>query len=338
MTVFLSITLALLLLGVTYQLIGTLRDARRHPAPGRLLDVNGNRLHLRIMGGGWPVVVLESGITASSLSWSGLQPLLARHTTVCSYDRPGLAWSDSSGTPTTPAALARQLRDLLARAGLQGPFVLVGHSFGGLIVRAFAVQFPGETAGLILLDALHHGEWLEPSARQQRMLRGGVLFSRIGVVLASFGIVRLCLALLTRGARKAPRAVLKSFGKGATALVERILGEVTKLPPEVLPAIRAHWSRPKSFATMARYLAALPRSSAEFSEVRPLPPVPLIVLSAECRDDQLAAQKELASLCTGGEHRVIPGCGHWLHLDKPDAVVQAVKQIVKQVRTSQRVS
>jgi pimeloyl-ACP methyl ester carboxylesterase len=337
MTTILLLAAALLALGLTYQLIGTLRDARRHPPPGRLVEVNGRRLHLRIMGGGWPVVILESGITASSLSWSGLQPLLARHTTVCSYDRPGLAWSDSSATPTTPAALAGQLHALLDRAGLQGPFVLVGHSFGGLIVRAFAAQFPRETAGLVLLDALHHGEWLEPSARQRRMVRGGVLFSRIGVVLTGIGVVRLCLALLSRGARKAPRAVLKSFGKGATALVERILGEVTKLPPEVLPAIRAHWSRPKSFATMARYLAALPRSSAEFSEVRPLPPVPLIVLSAECRDEQLAAQKELASLCSGGEHRVIPGCGHWVHLDRPEAVVQAVKQIVKQVRTAQRV-
>lgn len=338
MTAVFVIAAALLTLGVTYQFIGTLRDARRHPPPGRMVEVNGSRLHLQIMGGGWPVVVLESGISASSLSWAGIQPLLAQHTTVCSYDRAGLAWSDVSSTSTTPTALARQLHDLLARAGLQGPFVMVGHSFGGLIVRAFAGQFPGETAGLILLDALHHGEWLSPTAHQKRMLRGGALFSRIGVVLASIGVVRLCLALLSRGARKAPRAVLKSFGKGATALVERILGEVTKLPAEVLPAIRAHWSRPKSFATMARYLAALPQSSREFTEPSPLPAVPLIVLSAECRDNQLAAQRELALLCAGGEHRMIPGCGHWVHLDRPEAVVEAVKKVLKQVRAAQRVS
>jgi pimeloyl-ACP methyl ester carboxylesterase len=338
MTALLIIALALLSLGLIYQLIGTLRDARRHPPPGQRIDVNGTRLHLRTMGSGSPVVILESGITASSLSWSGLQPTLAQYTTVCSYDRAGLAWSDSSDTPPTPNALARQLHELLSRAGLRGPFVLVGHSFGGLVVRAFAAQFPAETAGLLLLDALHHREWLEPSARQKRMLRGGVLFSRIGVVLASVGIVRLCLALLSRGSRKAPRAVLHSFGKGATAVVERVLGEVTKLPAEVLPAIRAHWSRPKSFATLARYLAALPRSSTEFVEVNALPAVPLIILSAECTGEQLASQKELASLCAGGKHHLIPGCGHWVHLDKPEAVVETVREILEQVRTAQRIS
>jgi pimeloyl-ACP methyl ester carboxylesterase len=166
------------------------------------------------------------------------------------------------------------------------------------------------------------------------MLRGGVLFSRIGVVLASLGVVRLALDLLKRGARKAPRAILKGFGKDATALVTRIIGEVTKLPPEVLPAIRAHWSRPKSFATMARYLAALPASSAEFSDPRPLPPVPLIVLSAHCTGEQFDAQKELSSLCSEGEHRVIPDCGHWVHLDRPDAVVEAVKEVLGKLRTA----
>jgi pimeloyl-ACP methyl ester carboxylesterase len=201
-------------------------------------------------------------------------------------------------------------------------------------VRSFAAQFPGEAAGLVLVDALSHREWLQPTAQQKRMLQGGVLFSRIGVVLASLGVVRLCLALLAGGSRKAPQAVLKGFGRGATALVTRIVGEVTKLPPEVLPAIRAHWSRPKSFATMARYLAALPPSSAEFLETASLPAVPLIVLSAQCTGEQLAGQRELASLCSAGEHRMIPDCGHWVHLDRPEAVVEAVKQILEQVRTA----
>lgn len=325
---------ALLLLGCTYQLIGTLRDARNFPPPGKMIQAGRLRLHMNASGSGSPVVVLDSGIAASSLSWVGIQAVLSRETTVCSYDRAGFGWSETSRAARTPHELARELHSMLASAGLQPPFLLVGHSFGGLVVRAFAAQYPQDTAGLILVDALSHREWLQPTEQQKRMLQGGVLFSRIGVVLAALGVVRLCLNLLAKGSRKAPQAVLKGFGKGASALVTRIMGEVTKLPPEVLPAIRAHWSRPKSFATMARYLAALPKSSAEFAESRPLPNVPLIVLSAQCAGEQLAAQREMASLCSEGEHRVISGCGHWLHLDRPDAVVEAVRSVLERVRAA----
>jgi pimeloyl-ACP methyl ester carboxylesterase len=327
---------ALLLLGCTYQLIGTLRDARNHPPPGWKLQAGGLRMHLHVTGTGSPVVLLESGIAASSLSWVGIQAALSKHTTVCSYDRAGFAWSSSSPGARTPLNLANELHAMLKGAELQPPFILVGHSFGGLIVRDFASRFPNETAGLVLVDGLSHREWLHPTAQQRRMLQGGVLFSRIGVVLASLGVVRLCLALLAGGSRKAPQAVLKGFGKGATALVKRIVGEVTKLPADVLPAIRAHWSRPRSFATMARYLAALPRSSAEIADARPLPAVPLIVLSVQCAGEQLAAQKELASLCSEGEHRMIPDCGHWVHLDRPQEVVKAVKEVLERVRSHQR--
>jgi pimeloyl-ACP methyl ester carboxylesterase len=325
--------LAVLLLGLLYQLTGVLRDRKKYPPPGKLVDLGGSRLHLRTTGQGSPTVILESGIAASSASWSGIQAMLSKHATVCSYDRAGFGWSDPRPEPRTPRQLALELHELVMHAELQSPFVLVGHSFGGLIVRAFAVQYPNEVAGLVLVDALHHGEWLRPTERQKRMLRGGVLFSRVGVVLASVGVVRLCLDLATRGSLAAPKAVLKSFGKDATALVERIVGEVTKLPPEILPAIRAQWSRPKPFATMARYLAALPQSSSEFTQAPPLPAVPMIVLSAECAGEQLAAQRELVSLCTKAEHRVIRNCGHWMHLDQPEAVVEAVKNVLAQAHS-----
>ena len=332
MITLLLIVAATIALGLVYQLIGTWRDARTYPAPGKLIQVAGSRLHIRTTGQGSPTVVLESGIAASSVSWTAVQAALSSYTTVCSYDRAGFGWSEPNSRPRIPAQLADELHELLTRAGLEPPFVLVGHSFGGLVVRAFAARYPGETAGLVLVDALHHGEWLNPTGRRRRMLRGGVWFSRLGAALASVGVVRICLDLLTRGARRTPRAVMKSFGKDVAGLITRMVGEVTKLPPEVWPAIRAHWSRPRSFATMARYLAALPKSSAEFLEASPLPAVPLIVLSADCTGDQLAAQKELASLCTGGKCRVVPGCGHWIHLDSPDVVVEAVMEVLAKVR------
>ena len=334
MIVFLLIMLALLMLGFTYQLLGTWRDARSYPAPGKLIEVAGSRLHIRTSGQGSPTVVLESGIAASSVSWTEVQAALSNHTTVCSHDRGGFGWSEPSFRPHTPAQLAEELHDLLTRAGLPPPFVLVGHSFGGLIVRAFATRYPQQTAGLVLVDALHHSEWLNPTGPRRRVLRGGVWFSWLGAALASVGVVRLCLDLLTRGARRTPRAVMKSFGKNVSGLITRMVGEVTKLPPEVWPAIRAHWSRPRSFATMARYLAALPKSSAEFLEASPLPTAPLLVLSADCSGDRLAAQEELASLCVEGECRVVSGCGHWIQLDRPEVVVEAVLEVLAKVRAT----
>jgi len=332
MITLLLIVAATIALGLVYQLLGTWRDARSYPAPGKLIEVAGSRLHIRMTGQGSPTVVLESGIAASSVSWTAVQSALSKHTTVCSYDRAGFGWSEPDSRSRIPSQLADELHELLTRAGLPPPFVLVGHSFGGLIVRAFAARYPQETAGLVLVDALHHDEWLNPTGPQRKVLRGGVWFSWLGAALASVGVVRLCLDLLTRGARRAPRAVMKSFGKNIAGLITRMVGEVTKLPPEVWPAIRAHWSGPHSFATMARYLAALPKSSAEFLEASPLPPVPLLVLSADCSGDQLAAQKELASLCADGECRVVSGCGHWIQLDRPEVVVVAVLQMLAKVR------
>src|SRR5262245_51775862 len=209
MTILFLVAVSLLSLGLAYQLIGALRDVRNFPPPGKMIEANGLRLHMNASGRRSPVVVLESGIAASSLSWIGIQASLSRETRVCSYDRAGFGWSKASAEPRTPHILAGELHAMLTSAGFEPPFVLVGHSFGGLIVRAFAEQHPGETAGIVLVDALSHREWLQPTDQQKRMLQGGVLFSRIGVVLASLGVVRLCLALLAGGSRKAPQAVLK---------------------------------------------------------------------------------------------------------------------------------
>lgn len=326
---------ALLLAGIIYQRLGVARDDRAIRPPGRIVETIGGCFHVNVQGSGGPVVVLESGISASAVSWARVQPEIAAFSTVVSYDRAGLGWSRRIRAPRTPFVLAAELDRVLAAAGLPGPYVLVGHSFGGLIVRAFATRNPSHVAGMLLLDALHPAEWLQPTPNQRRMLQGGVFFSRLGAVLAAIGVVRLCLDLLARGQTRAPRAVLRSFGSGAAATVQRVLGEVTKLPPEVLPQVRAHWSRPRSFLTMASYIGSLPQSSWEIQAGPPLPPVPLIVLSAAQRHPRrVAEQADLANLCSGAEHEVLPDCGHWVHLDAPQAVVAAVRRLVERARAT----
>ena len=122
----------LVLAGLILQVIGSARDARRFPPRGQLVDVGGHRLHIYCMGRGTPAVVMDSGFPGSSLSWTLVQPEVARFTHACSYDRAGLGWSDAGPMPRSSRQIVEELRALLLNARVEGPFVLVGHSFGKL--------------------------------------------------------------------------------------------------------------------------------------------------------------------------------------------------------------
>lgn len=121
--------------------------------PGRLVEVDGHRMHLYCTGIGSPTVVLDAGLGGSFLDWSRVQPVVGDYTRVCSYDRSGYGWSESGARPRTSGVIADELHALLADAGLEGPFVLVGHSFGGFNVRMFASRYPDKVAGLVFVDA-----------------------------------------------------------------------------------------------------------------------------------------------------------------------------------------
>ena len=111
-----------------------------------------HRLHLRCSGEGTPAVVFDAALGASSLSWSLVQPAIARMTCACAYDRAGLGWSDAGPLPRTAGRSADELYDLLRREAVPGPYVLVGHSFGGLVMRLFESRHASETAGLVLIE------------------------------------------------------------------------------------------------------------------------------------------------------------------------------------------
>jgi pimeloyl-ACP methyl ester carboxylesterase len=320
--------------GLLYQWVGARRSRQQFAAPGTLIDVGGRRLHYRCAGSGEPAVVFEAGIAASSVSWSIVQPQVSTFTRACSYDRAGLAWSDPGERRRSIPGFVAELRSLLESAGVPPPYILVGHSFGGMIVRAFARAHPREVVGLVFVDTLHPEEWLNVTAEQRRMLRGGVFLSDVGAVLARFGVVRLCLSLLTGGAPGVPRRFSRVFGPTAAALLEHIVGEVQKLPAEVLPAVQAHWSDPRAFRGMSQHLAALPGCSEQMSkEADTFGDLPLVVLSAANRKPRwLEADIALARTSVRGRHVVSAKAGHWIQLDDPMLVVDAVGDIVKRVR------
>jgi pimeloyl-ACP methyl ester carboxylesterase len=125
--------------------------------PGQLVELGGHRLHVNCTGHGSPTVVVENGLGDFSFDWILVQTKVALFTRICTYDRAGYAWSDPGPKPRTFAQLNLELRDALAKLGQHGPFVLVGHSYGGPVVRNFAVTYPHEVAGLVFVDAAHEG-------------------------------------------------------------------------------------------------------------------------------------------------------------------------------------
>jgi pimeloyl-ACP methyl ester carboxylesterase len=327
---FAAIPVFLILIGILYQSVGAARDRRRYPPPGQLIDVHGVRLHLRMKGEGSPPVVFESGVAASSVNWTRLQDEVAAFTSTVTYDRPGFAWSGGSPRELTAMEMTAMLREALSHAGLKPPYVLVGHSFGALLVRIYADIWPREVAGLVLVDPALLLEWANPGPQRLRMLGRGVALSRRGALLARIGFVRFALSLLAGGARILPKFISKlSSGKGGHSVLERIIGEVRKMPPELWPAVQSHWCRPKSFQSMARHLQALPATAARVCESKPIADIPVTVISGgHLTPEQLAEHKAIAESSRRGRHILAMLSGHWVQLDEPEIVVNAIREMI----------
>jgi len=323
----------LLATGALYQVVGARRSARRYPAPGALVDVGGHRLHVVCEGAGQPAVLFDSGIAASSLSWVRVMREVATFTRTCAYDRTGLGWSETSRGPRSVERMIAELKVVIGHAGGGRPTVLVGHSFGAFLVSAYAAHYPRDVAGLVLVEP--PSDWHEMTPRQAFMLRGGVQLSRVGAGLARFGVVRACLALLTGGAPGVPRNFVRVFGPTAARTLERLVGEVRKLPEEVHPIVSMLWSQPKCFRAMGQHIAAMQQMADVVAAVTTLPDVPLVVISSgDQPPDTLAKQRRLTSLSPQGRHLIASRSTHWVQFDEPDLVVAAVRDVVERARST----
>jgi pimeloyl-ACP methyl ester carboxylesterase len=319
--------------GFLYQAAGSACDQRKFPPPGRLVEIAGGRLHLMDAGQGSPTVIFESGIAASSLNWTAIQAQVARFTRASAYDRAWLGWSDPGPTPRVASRLVEELHSLLAAAQVPTPYVLVGHSFGGLLMQAYAVAHPDQVAGLVLIDPLPAVEWAHISGERLRMLRWGIRLSRRGALLARLGVVRISLALLSGGGRRIPKLVAKLSSGRAESTLSRLVGEVQKMPPDVWPMVQAHWCQPRAFLGMAEYFKALPESAEQAAALRDLPQIPVTILSAgNSTLPQLAERDAIAGRSPRGKHVVVTDSGHWIHLDQPEVVLDAIREMVEVVR------
>lgn len=286
-----------------------------------MVQAAGARFHVHDTGSGPLTVVLEAGIAATSISWALVEREVSKFARVIAYDRAGLGWSEPIEGPRTPSRTAAELRAVLQAAQIPPPYVLVGHSFGGLIVERFAADHPDETAGMVLVDALSPAEFHPLTAQKRAMLARGVSLSRRGGMLAKMGVVRLCLGMVLGGNQVLPKLAARvSSGQGGEGLTARLAGEIRKLPREVWPMVASHWAMPKSFESMARYLERLPESCAEMTGIR-LPQVPMTVISAAKNHGGAGVE-----LPRGAKLVTATRSGHWVQLDEPELVIAAIRE------------
>jgi pimeloyl-ACP methyl ester carboxylesterase len=177
--------------GVIYEAISEGADRRAYPPPGQMVEVDGRSIHMLVAGSqtGKPTVILEAGVASFSSNWVRVQDGLAGSTRVVSYDRAGLGWSDPAPETQDAAQSAADLHAALQASGVPGPYVVVGHSYGGLVVRAFADLYPDDVVGMVLADASHPDQWADVPIPAAAAISG--LFNRAEGVLAGIGLVRL---------------------------------------------------------------------------------------------------------------------------------------------------
>jgi pimeloyl-ACP methyl ester carboxylesterase len=264
--------------------------------PGQLVDAGGMRLHINCSGSGSPAVVLEAGFPGSSLDWLLVQPAVAKFTRVCSYDRAGFGWSEPGKPPRSSAQIAGELHALLTAANVPGPYVLVGHSMGGLYVRAFAAQFPQAVAGMVLVDATHEDQWDYEAKRFWET--------------AGPKSIRLPQPEVVRP--EAASAILKhmwttdSWKAGERSEREAISITVTSAQknPKRLPVV-----------------PLIVLSAGE--EIGWSENAPISALKGQ------HLQREMAAFSPLGKWVPVPGANHYIHLSQPAAVTHAIREVVQ---------
>jgi len=331
---------ALPAVGMLYQRVGRLNDRRRYLGLGRLIDVGaGRRMYVSDTGNGAagsPTVVFESGIAATSQNWLRVQESVAGYTRAVSYDRGGLGWSSASASERTPSNIARELQVMLQLAAIPGPYVLVGHSFGGLVVRRFAVLYPGEVSGVVLVDPMRIEEWPPLNERQRSRMDRGVRMAGFGILVARFGLARLATTSLLCRSGKASRAFSRAAGNGGLHVMERITCEVGKMPREVWPIVASHWASPKYYRGLQAHLSAIPATVAEMDRAESVEGVPVVLLTPGTAEP--LCEDKLRRIGSEVRQVIAERSGHWIHLDEPELVLEMIRGMVEQVAGKQLVS
>jgi len=300
--------------GSLYENISEARDRRFNPMPGQLVDVNERKMHIDCLGTGSPAVILDSGLGDEFLSWSKVQPEIAKFTRVCSYDRAGVGYSDPSSEARTSKVIAQELHALLQAAGTEPPYVMVGHSMGGYNVRVYTSAYRSEIVGMVLVDSSHPDQENRFPPELKNMEGSWRREAQFVAYSMPFGIPRL-------------------------------LGLCENNPKERAANCNWHSAR-EQFAEFM----AFPESAAQTSQTGSLSDMPLVVLSHDpdkpstdlpadlaksVNDAWDKMQEELVHLSTRGTQIVAKNSSHYIQVDRPDLVINAVRDVVAHSRKTE---
>ncbi len=305
--VFVVLVVGLILAGTIYESVAEAADIQAYPPPGQMVDVGGYRLHINCTGTGSPTVIIDAGWGDWSLAWSVVQAEVAKTTRVCTYDRAGMGYSEAGPLPRNAEQIAAELHTLLEQANIAGPYVMAGHSLGGLPVRVFTHNYPTEVAGVVLIDSMSPKQMTRPPSEIESRTpsqSGGVSLPSL---LARIGLVRL---------------------------LAEPLGFVRDLPPEAKAAFIAFSVTPRSVQAWADEGADLQESLAQADAIKSFGDLPLIVLTGTI-DEQAGWQTwqaELLQLSSNSQQIVLENSGHNIQIDQPEAAVAAILDMVAQLR------
>lgn len=272
--------------------------------PGKLIDVNGRKMHIYCIGNKSPTIILDSGTGGFSLEWIDIQHSLSQYVRVCAYDRAGYGWSDMGPLPRTTKRITHELHTLLQNAGIHGPYIMVGHSFGGFTAQYFARYFNHEIAGIVLIDSSHEEQVYRLPENGKYVVRRSLHQDRSNMVT---------------------RSVLhEHFPKEVAAVAQQLMTRWTAL------------------VTWREEMANYALSSRELRDVhdRPILEIPIVVLTRGKRvwpdtpyGDAMEKvwkelQDELSSLNGNSTHIIAENSGHVIHLDEPELVVDAIHDVL----------
>ncbi len=306
------VCVAVLLIGWVYERFSSSRDQRKYPPPGRLVDVQGRKMHINATGSGPTTLVFDSDHGVNSTEWHAIQEQLKGDFRVVAYDRFGYGWSEPALGSRTAFDAAYELKQLLTSAGEKPPYILVGHGYGALTMQFFQSLYPDDVRALVLLDPLH--EDLADSLPAPRLAAPARLWDHTTLFFAQAGLHRL----MNRG------KLAKTFGD---------------LPAAAFDPLEAHYLRPQTLITAYHESLSLQESLRLMRDVRRSDQtLPLIVVSSgetpflqkspgqkELYNTIRDSHQKLASLSSNGQHRVIESSGHFIQHEQPEFIIQTLR-------------
>lgn len=320
------LVISLVILG-NVPLFGQVNRLPTRPVDSCLVDAGGHKLHLNVQGRGNPTVILENGSADFSFIWSLVQPEVAKFTRVVSYDRAGYAWSEPGPIPRTGKQICFELHTALQNLGITGPYILVGQSFGGFLVRYFAMYYPKEVAGMILIDAIQENQPIFMGGDSPKLIREFAKGREMPPIISNY----------KPASGNAKEETLK--------LDSNLDYPLTKLPASIQQLQIIAQAQPEYRSAVMAEMDWSPEDVNELYKHQGQPEYllgnkPLIVITRgkggyDGRKDSLAleterlqAQKKLTGLSTNSKQIIDLKSGHNIHLEDPQTVIKAIKEIL----------